>query len=271
MNLSEKASEVNDFLAKELSRYHKPVFYCSFGKDSTVLLHILRTSGRPLPPIVFYQDPWFPRKYDFARDLISAWNLEVYDYPPIRTSLAYGNGLAAFVNDYQSSPITTTTVPKNIVEYEDGEDPDRYLCGVHFVTRPVGTFKFPWDIVLIAHKNCDTDQICGPIPLEARLLYRDIGPDFIYPLDSWTHDDVWDYIEAFKVPYQKDRYDLSNRCEWEDKTYNSDYWHACIRCIDKRRAGEIVFCPKLKTRIQNMSYLVLESELNYPEIVKNGT
>jgi len=270
MNLSQKATEVDEFLTKELSRYCSPAFYCSFGKDSTVLLHILKTAGWDIP-IVFYQDPWFPRKYDFARSLISQWELEVYDYPPIRTSMAYGNGIAAFVNEYQVSEISTTMVPKNIVEYEDGADPDKYLCGINFFTRPVGTFIFPWDIVLIAHKNCDSDQICGLIPLETRLLYRDVGPDFIYPLKDWSHDNVWDYIETFKVPYQKDRYDLKNRCEWDDKTFNSDYWPACIRCVDKRRAGQEVYCPKLKKQISNMSHLVQESKLNYPEIMKYGT
>jgi len=270
MNLEEKIAEASYWIRDELSRYRDPVFYCSFGKDSTVLLHLLIFKASRLPPIVFYSDPWFPRKYDFARELISRWHLEVYDYPPIRTSMMYGKGLPAFVAEYQNSPLTTTIVPKNIVEYEDGKNPDLYLCGVKHFTRPKGTLLFPWDAVLIGHKAVDTDPIVGPLPLESRVLYRDVGPNFLYPLKDWTHDDVWDYIEAFEVPYQSDRYDLKNRCEWPDKTTNSDYIHACIRCVDKRLAGREVFCPKAQTPIRNVSHLAIESELNYTEIMKNG-
>jgi len=271
MKLETKARETAEFIAGELVRYKKPVLFCSFGKDSTVLLHLLRSNDWSLP-IVFFQDPWFPRKYIWARELIAEWDLEVYDYPPLKVSMAYGNGLAAFNNEYQCSSLPNfIQVPKNIIEFEDDQDPDDYLCGVRFFTRPVGSFAFPWDVALIGHKSCDEDQICGPIPLESKLLYRDIGPDFLYPLRDWSHDDIWDYIEDFGVPYQKDRYDLKNRREWSDKTFNSDYWHACTRCVDKRRAGQVVYCPKMEKEIFNMSHLVGESKLNYAEIVKNGT
>src|SRR4029077_1732370 len=270
MSLEEKIAEASEFICEELSRYREPVFYCSFGKDSSVLLHLMCTAGRQ-PPIVFYQDPWFPRKYEFAQSLIREWNLEVYSYPPVKSSMMYGKGLPAFVSEYQISSLTTTIVPKNIVEYQDGQDPDLYLCGVKHFTQPKAGFVFPWDAVLIGHKTIDTDPIVGPLPLETKILYRDIGPDFLYPLKDWTHDDVWDYIEAFEVPYQKDRYDLKNRCEWDDKTTNSDYVHACIRCVDKRLAGQEVYCPKAFIRIQNVSHLVSASELNYQEIMKNGT
>jgi hypothetical protein len=236
-----------------------------------VLLFLLREIDR-LPSIVFYRDPWFPRKYDFAQRIISRLELTVYDYPPIRTSMLYGKGIPAFVNEYLTSEMSTIALPKNIIEYAEGDEEKKFLCGVNFFTRPCGTFAFPWDVALLAHKDCDEDQIYGPVPLHCRLLYRDVGPDYIYPLKEWTHDDVWAYHQLYNVPYQANRYDIDSRVELEDKTFNSDYWPACIRCVDKRLAGSRVFCPKLKIEIDNVSGQVREFDWSpdYFGGVKNG-
>jgi hypothetical protein len=257
MTLDEKIEETSRFLSAELLRYHNPCAMISFGKDSMVLLWLL-VRVEMIPPIVFYTDPWFPQKYAFARKVIADLGLTVYDYPPLLVSMLYGRGIPAFVNEYQTSAVTTVAVPKNIVEYEDGTNEQDYLCGANFFTRPVSTFTFPWDAAFVAHKDCDEDQIYGPVPLATKILYRDSGPDYLYPLKEWSHEDVWDFIEQFNVPMQTDRYDLKNRSEWEDKNSNSDYWPACIRCVDKRLAGETVFCPKLQQNIKNVSQHVRE-------------
>jgi hypothetical protein len=257
MTLDERIEKTSVFLRTHLVSYQNPCAFISFGKDSLVLLWLLRALGS-VPPIIFYADPWFPAKYAFARRIIEQENLTVFDYPPLRVSMLYGKGLPAFTNEYQTSAVTTLAVPKNIVEYEDGQDESKYLCGVSFFTRPTGTFAFPWDAALVGHKDCDTDQIYGPVPLHCDVLYCDSGPDYLYPLKEWTDPDIWDFIERYSVPIQTDRYDVKNRREWGRKTFNSDYWEACIRCVDKRRAGETVYCPKFKIPIENMSGQVNE-------------
>jgi hypothetical protein len=82
---------------------------------------------------------------------------------------------------------------------------------------------------------------------------RDEGPDFLFPLKEWTHEDVWDYTEKYQVPVQTDRYDVANRTEWPDKTTNSDWYPVCIRCVDKRMPGATVFCPKMNRELVNVS------------------
>lgn len=257
MTLKEKCQEAMDFVVELLSQYKKPVLMCSFGKDSMVLLHLLRSHGISVQS-VFYTDPWFPEKYGFARKIIELWGLEVYDYPPAHVAMMYGKSIAAFVNQYQVGPKTMLAVPKNIIEYQDGDK--KWLCGLNdFLLRPKGTFEFPWDVLLIGHKDVDSDQIYGDVPLHTRLLKRDEGPDYAYPMKDWTHDDVWDYTKKFKVPIQTSRYDVAKRTEVDDKYYNSDYWPGCIRCIDKRLAGTMVSCPRLGGKmIPNISEKVNE-------------
>lgn len=212
-----------------------------------------------VPPVVFYRDPFFPYKYDFAQKIMSEFCLVAFEYPPIRVSMLYGKGIPAFVNEYHMGEVATLALPKNILEYEKGANQERsYLCGVNFFSRPVGTFTFPWKLAFLGHKDCDEDQIYGPVPLKNEILYRDIGPNYCYPLKEWTNDDIWDYTEEMGVPVQTDRYDQKNRCEWPDKTFNSDYFPACIRCLDKRLAGKEVFCPKVQKEIPNVSQAVAE-------------
>jgi 3'-phosphoadenosine 5'-phosphosulfate sulfotransferase (PAPS reductase)/FAD synthetase len=250
--LNEKIEETKRFLIEELAKYKKPVANVSFGKDSMVMLHLLREI-QAFYPIVFYTSPWFPRKYDFARWVIATLDLEVYDYPPMRTSMLYGKGIAAFCDEFMTSQVTTVAVPKNIVEYQDGDDQSRFICGISFFTRPVGTLVYPWDVAIVGHKDTDSDQIYGDVPLHTRVLYRDAGPDYIYPLKEWTDTDIWDYTDYYQIPTQPDRYDRAKRQELADKTFNSDYFEACIRCVDARKAGQMVFCPKIQKEISNIS------------------
>ena len=122
---------------------------------------------------------------------------------------------------------------------------------MNFLIRPCGIFSYPWDSAFVAHKDVDDDPIFGPVPLHSKVVYRDEGPDYVFPIREWTHNDVWDYTEQFNVPFQADRYDLANRREWPDKEFNSDWYPTCFRCVDKRISGQTVFCPKLKKELKN--------------------
>ena len=253
MSIEAKAETALREIRDMLKAYANPVIKCSFGKDSMVLLHLCYANALPLA-IVYYRDPFFPRKNAFADSVIQAWNLAVWDYPPIHTSLRHGTEMVALVSEYQSGPgLSTIAVLKNTSEYKDGSDPREYLCAVSFLSRPCGTFNYPWDVALIAHKDCDTDPIYGIIPLHSQLVMRDEGPDLFFPLKEWSVDDVWDYIEAFNVPFQADRYDRKTRSEHADKTFNSDWYPTCLRCVDKRLSGQTVFCPKFNRELQNVS------------------
>src|SRR6266403_478699 len=139
MNLEKKVSDTLEFIQTQLREYSYPVLNCSFGKDSLVLLHLLYSAGIRMP-IVYYRDPYFPRKNAFANLIIHNWCLEVHDYPPIRVSLKHGKEMVALVSEYASGPLSTIALLKNTIEYKDGEDHRDYLCAVNFLMRPCGTF-----------------------------------------------------------------------------------------------------------------------------------
>ena len=72
------------------------------------------------------------------------------------------------------------------------------------------------------------------------------GVNAVFPLRHWTDQDVWDYTELNRVPYDKRRY--QNRAELDDKWLNPDYVHACTACIDPREDAQDRALPEAGRR-----------------------
>lgn len=241
-------AKANTAIDRVLHEYKTPAFMCSFGKDSMVLLHLLRSRKLRLP-VIFHRDPWWPEKYAFADRMIREYGLEVHDYPPVAMTLWQGEKIMAFTNHYQTGPLPggVLKLPKNILPPEEGK---RFLCGLDVLKRPVGTFNYPWDCVLIGHKNSDEDSIAGRVTLHCDIkLNAGIGPDAAFPLREWTDADIWQYTHENEVPQQTDRYDTINGVELEDKWTNSDYANVCIACCDKSKPCRSTHCPKLDCEV----------------------
>jgi hypothetical protein len=246
------ADQTLAFIEEQIRTYKNPVLFWSGGKDSQSLLHLMYSHGIRMP-VVYFRDPFFPRKNRFVNLVIDSYLLECHDYPPLRVSLKHSPNMVALVSEYSTGPVSVAAVLKNSIAYQDGDNERDFLCGVRFLMRPCATFAFPWDVAFVGHRNDDEDPIFGPIPLHSNIVYRDEGPDYVFPLRDWKGDDVWDYTERYDVPIQADRYDVANRREWPDKTFNSDWYPTCVRCIDKRTPGAKVFCPKMQREITNVS------------------
>lgn len=261
--MEEKIKEAKRLIAYAKANYAKPAFMCSFGKDSMVLLHLMEPWKYEALPIIFYRDPWFPKKYTFADQQILKHELEVYDYPPLAMSLWEGESIMSFVSHYQigDKAGAILQLPKNIIEpesYVSNIAPPKYLCGLNEVLkRPTGSFSYPWDCVLIGHKSSDEDQIAGKVTLHCDIKQGGgIGPDAVFPLRNWTDKDIWDYTDQYKVPQQPDRYDVDNRCEYKDKEANSDYASVCIACCDQSKPVRSVLCPKTGYEVSSALHAV---------------
>jgi len=225
------------------------------------MLHLMRRYNLHMP-IIFHRDPWFPKKYEFADRMIAEWGLEVYDYPPYAMSLTEGEDIMAFSSHYQigfaNGQVVTMQVPKNIVSPELYKP---WKCGLDVLKRPTGTFNYPFDAVLIGHKDTDSDQIAGSVKLHVDVkLNGGMGPDLLFPLKHWTDEDIWEYTERYNVPQQETRYSVEDRKELPDKHANSDYAHICISCCNKKSAA-VVRCPKLGMMVNNVS-----DKVNYTQL-----
>jgi hypothetical protein len=239
----------------------KAVLLCSFGKDSMVLLHLIREvlparelSCHAYPiPVIYHRYPYFPAKHEFAEQVIRSWTLEAYDFPPLHCGVKHNEHRLELVARYQLGR-SAIDVPINT----EAPLPRRaYVCGLEWLQRPktLGA-QWPWETVFIGHKSSDVDPFEGPVPLKYDQTHStDARVNLVFPLRHWTDNDVWDYILAEGVPYDKRRY--QDRAELPDKWLNPDYVHACTACIDPREKAKWVYCPKLNAAVRNMGPTVL--------------
>jgi hypothetical protein len=252
----------------------KAVLLCSFGKDSMVLLHLIRQvlevrspSCHAYPiPVIYHRYPYFPAKHDFADETIRKWGLEVYDFPPLHCGVKCKEDRLELVTRYQIGK-GAIDIPINT------EEPilrRQFVCGLEWLLRPKTTGgQWPWTTVFIGHKSSDVDPYEGPVPLKYDQAYlSDAAVNAVFPLRHWTDDDVWDYIEIARVPYDRRRY--GNRVEFHDKWLNPDYINACTACIDPRENSSPVHCPKLGGQlVRNMGAQVVRLQ-QLPEYIQKA-
>lgn len=235
----------------------KPVILWSGGKDSMVLLHIIRALTGANIPLICWREPWHPKKNAFTNAVIKAWNLEVYDWAPSKVALCEGNGRIDVLNYYQTGPMSNPSYLILARGTEEEEHPDQ-ICGLDtFFRRPLGSCDFPWDTMYHGHKSSDEDPTSGPVPLSSDMVIRPNAGSAFYPLRNWTDRDIFHYIEVMGVPYDSSRYQNNEDGTWTilpDKTLNPDYFYTCWKCVKKD--GGPVICPKTNSEMGNLNHAV---------------
>lgn len=251
--LEEKTLRAFRLINELLKQHRKPVIMSSFGKDSMVLVHLIRRLGVNLP-VVFHREPFLPQKYIFANQVIRDWNLTVYDYAPMDVAMVKNGAAAELMNFYQcgvqgNQPLLNR-VPTGLTPMVEGEP---WLCVKDdLLAKPLGTFTWPWDVAFIGHKACDVDPINGRMPLQADVVPNPGGATMVFPLREFTDADIWQYHKDFNLPFHHARYDQATGQEWPQKIHNPDYFEACWACVD-RDGPPIVECPKLGVRLANVA------------------
>lgn len=250
MNKLEKTIEL---IRAGLAVPNRSALAWSGGKDSMVLFHILHTLGIKMP-VVFFKEPWQPVKYSFQNKIIADYALEVYSWHPCSSSFQQTEDEFEVQNVYGINT-STVTCPTGITPPVEGKP---WVCAIDILNRPKQlNIQANWDMLWIGHKGCDSDPILGgDAGTRINSRFGQGWMNFMFPLRDWSHEDIWEYIEANDVPWDKDRYEKADGKyrEKADRSFNVDYVHACTACIDKRpTAPKTVYCPKFKGIVENAS------------------
>lgn len=221
-----------------------PAVFCSFGKDSIVLLHLVRTLYADVP-VIFYKEPTMAKKYRFARYVAELWGLKVHEFAPVRVGLQQTGEVVEFYNSYQIGK-DLMNLALNRVEPKEGEE---CLCGIlDFLMKPTAFGTFPFDTCFHGHKSCDTDPSYGNLKLKQERVENEGNATLVFPLKDWTDDDVWKYIEDNDLPIHIERYEKI-KGKWQnkaDKTFNPDSFPLCAKCL---LSNESVECPRFHKQV----------------------
>ncbi|CAB5238155.1 Phosphoadenosine phosphosulphate reductase [uncultured Caudovirales phage] len=240
-----------DIIKTAIATNGRSVVLWSGGKDSMVLLHIIRNVLGVKCPVALFRDPWQPHKYKFQDNLIKEWGLEVYSWHPSANEFAQNEDLFEVMNYYKFNE-TVIACHSRIAPPEAGKG---WVCSIDMLKRPKqATLLSNWDTVWSGHKGCDTDPIHGITGTKVETMLNPGNSTFMFPLRDWSHEDIWAYIESENIPWDSDRYEKVDGKYQEkvDLSNSSDYVHACTACVDCRaEASKVVHCPKFNTSIEN--------------------
>jgi phosphoadenosine phosphosulfate reductase len=145
----------------------------SFGKDSIVLLHMLREI-RPEIDVVYLNTGYdFPETVEFIKQLQTAWNLRLLEFTPRISVEEQERTLGADL--YHT-------------------DPGR-CCGIRKV-EPMARALRNYDAWITGLRRDETEH-------RKNIRVVEVADELVKvnPLAAWTADDVWRYIRSHSVPY----------------------------------------------------------------------
>lgn len=246
-------TSTTDMIYKALKNAKRPAVLWSGGKDSTVLLDLC-LKVRPDIEVIHFKLPFLSHKYQHHHEVQEELKLTVHDWVPSSIALTHGKDRIDVCETYSLG-----TGQLKVMRGTEAMDLTKpWVCGKEWLHRPKAHVVNDFDVLFCGHKSSDEDPLTGSIPLMVDMKIIGNGTEMWFPLREWTDEDISLYITANNVKYDKNRYD-TDVVSRPDKHMNSDYVHACFRCID-RRESKFVHCPKLQIDVENLHEHVLHEE-----------
>jgi len=248
-----KLTRAIDTIHKALGRAKRPAVLWSGGKDSTVLLDLC-LKVMPDIEVIHFKLPFLSHKYKHHHSAQEQLKLTVHDWVPSSVALCHGKDRIDVVETYSLGE-GSLKVMRGTEEF-DVKNP--WVCGREWLNRPKAFVVNDFDVLLCGHKNSDEDPLTGNIPLNVDMKVLGTNTQMWFPIREWSDEDVSKYILNSNIPYDTYRYN-SDVVSKPDKHMNSDYVHACFRCIDRRESA-FVHCPKLQAEVENLHEHVLHEQ-----------
>lgn len=221
-------------IRETLARAEKPVVAWSAGKDSQVMLHLVR---QIMPDVPVLHLRGFPSetKHAFADAEIERLGLNmVVGLQPYGRDIVGTGAHVEVIDIYVLGERTPIYYP---IEAEPGYIPGPGShCAIEKLNEPVGTESLDVDLVFIGQRNDDGDLVHGAMPLKTD-VFEDAGIISVYPLKNWTEADIWAASELLNIPQNRARYN-------GDMSQNADYFPMCVECL-KPTEAETIICPKI--------------------------
>jgi len=174
--LEEKIKKAKDVIKKahRIFPHDKTVIAWTGGKDSTVLLHLVKDTFGTIPFPVMFNDSTmeFQEIYDFIKKLTKEWQLDLTVVPHDKKELEIFHTTKNKAKQQELSRIMKVTAINTFVKTHDIE---AFLAGIR------------WD----EHEARSKETYFSKRGDHVR----------IHPILQFTESDIWDYIKSRNVPY----------------------------------------------------------------------
>lgn len=218
-------------LGHQLDEYKLPIVAWSSGKDSMLLLYLVR-KVIPNIPVLMFPALWTRRQKTFAAQIIEEWKLSAFFYRPNVLDYEQYEGGSSVIAYYpfgsHQIPVITDVVESSRCGLDKGREA---LKGQPFS-------EYGWDATLVGSKNCDSHNLVRKLNLQCLSTSTH---EVITPLWDLTDDEVFDAILKYKIPIDSKVYQDGR----ED--YDTGNFNYCLRCLNSQEKE--VLCPKTNTII----------------------
>jgi len=205
---SEKLEYTENLIKESLEKYKKPCVACSFGKDSTLVLYLIRQYNPDIPVLFNNTGVEYPETLQFRDFLVKEWDLNFHETNPAmknRKRMTFWR----CVKEYGLPRIKWARGRRGIKEPR---------CCYYLKERPAFLFYREHDINTM-FSGLSYDESYGRRWLF--IWYGDLykvktngkmkGITKIHPLAYWDTKEVWQFIKDHNIPVNK-IYEKVDRC-----------------------------------------------------------
>ena len=245
-DIENKEERAKAIVHDALKGRREPMAFCSFGKDSLVMVHMVQ-QFYPELPVVYLMDGATPNRHVFAFQTAAKMGLTLHSYPP------------SFADHYQKDPDSVVDIfhyfyinGKDWYMMVSGSRPpvngEEYKCAVlDLIDMPtVEKYDFRWDCIFHGHKEIDFSHFGIRNCVTSPIVKYGHGV-LAMPLYDWSDAEVWAYMKKYDLPYQEDRYqdNPSGRTTGDNRDNNNpDVIPTCYKCLDLKNRDKEIFCPR---------------------------
>jgi 3'-phosphoadenosine 5'-phosphosulfate sulfotransferase (PAPS reductase)/FAD synthetase len=228
----ELVKETAELIQRELEKCSRPAIAWSGGKDSMVMLFLVRQFSPDIPVLYFKGFP-SATKHEFVKRIARELKLNLVLPEPKFKDLIAKDGKVELIQMYEIAAGRLMYFP---VEAEPQHIPTPMShCVVEEFLKYTNPPVMGFDGIFVGHRGDDVDPTLGEVKLMEEVVEMD-NLRVVYPLKHWTERDIWEFSAKMLIPQNVERYS-------GDMKSNNDYFEACFECL-KPAPTTGVFCPK---------------------------
>lgn len=182
--------QARELIREQWTQAKAPAVLCSFGKDSMLVLSLVREIIDDIH-VIWWRSLLSPQQQEFGKRIIREWNLTAWSWHPSDIYLVPNKENVSVIHEQSFGNVTHPV----LMDVEDGEN-----CIFDLPSERTPRLFPHWDLLLTGHKDSDIHYVAkNYLPPDGWTL----GQAKVYsPIRGMTDDQVLRAIKDLNVPYE---------------------------------------------------------------------